>query len=173
MEDHFTKRNRFTRMCIGEAVLALMEGQEFEKIKISDVVKKAGISRMTFYHYYHSNAEALKDYLDEIIMEYLQVSEHTEGIGRFHEKQHILFSLEFFDRYAALFLKLVKAKLYSLIIDAVNEFMLEQISPSYDGSVYELYYYGGALLNIFIKWEENGKKETAEEIAEILSVAVR
>lgn len=86
LEKHFTKRNRFTRMCIGEAVLALMEGIEFEKIKISDVVKKAGISRMTFYHYYYSNAEALKDYLDEIIMEYLQISEKTQEIGKFMTK---------------------------------------------------------------------------------------
>lgn len=58
-------------------------------------------------------------------------------------------------------------------MDAVNEYMLEQINTYYDGSVYELYYYGGALLNTFIKWEENGKRETAEEIAEVLSISLR
>ena len=38
----------------------------------------------------------------------------------------------------------------------------------YTGSVYDLYFYSGAMLNIFIKWEENGKKETPEKLAGII-----
>lgn len=32
--------------------------------------------------------------------------------------------------------------------------MLMHMNYDYDGSVYELYCYAGALLNMFIKWEE-------------------
>ena len=49
----FTKRNRFTRQCIGEAILSLTHRKGFESITISDNVKKAGVSRMTFYHNFH------------------------------------------------------------------------------------------------------------------------
>ena len=41
--------------------------------------------------------------------------------------------------------------------------------PIYPRSVYRLYYYSGALLNTFLKWEENGKQESTEEIAEIIA----
>ena len=41
-------------MCIGEAVFALMDKKEYEKIKVSDIVKRAGVSRVTFYHYYET-----------------------------------------------------------------------------------------------------------------------
>ena len=51
---NFTKRNRFTRQCIGESIIALMGNKAFEDITISDIVKKAGVSRMTFYHYFLS-----------------------------------------------------------------------------------------------------------------------
>ena len=48
---NFTKRNKFTRMCIGEATVNLMKEKTFDKIKILDIVRKAGVSRMTFYKY--------------------------------------------------------------------------------------------------------------------------
>ena len=41
------KRTRFTRMCIGEAVFALMDKKEYEKIKVSDIVKSKGMMPMT------------------------------------------------------------------------------------------------------------------------------
>ena len=63
-----TRRSRFTRMCIGEAIIDLMKNTDYESIKISDIAKRSGISRMTFYHYYDSKSAALTDYLDEIIL---------------------------------------------------------------------------------------------------------
>ena len=49
-----TQRNRFTRMCIGEAIVELMKRDSLDKITVSQIAKKAGISRMTYYHYYDS-----------------------------------------------------------------------------------------------------------------------
>lgn len=167
-----TKRNRFTRMCIGEALINLMEQHDYDSIKISDIVAKAGISRMTYYNYYHSKTDILEDYLQEIVAEYLHSSntpEVKDKIGGFQDYEHVLHALNFFDQYAAFFLTLVHAGLYSIIIDAVNRFMEEQVLPVYPRSVYRLYYYSGALLNTFLKWEENGKQESIEEIAEIVA----
>lgn len=173
-----TSRNRFTRMCIGEAVIALMQERSFDEIKISDIVAKAGVSRMTYYHYYDSKTDILRDYLQEIIATYLRKvgvfsnpdkKTPKKDTGAFQSYPHILLSLLFLDQYASFFLTLTEAGLYSIIIDAINDFMTTQILPNYQGSIYELYYYSGALLNTFIRWENNGKKETAEEIATIIS----
>ena len=167
-----TKRNRFTRMCIGEALISLMEQKDYDSIKISDIVAKAGISRMTYYNYYHSKNEIIEDYLQEVVAKYLRSAADEEAqnkIGGFQDYEHILHALNFFDQYSNFFMTLVHAGLYSIIINAVNRFMEEQIMPVYPRSVYRLYYYSGALLNTFLKWEENGKVESAEEIAEIIA----
>ena len=66
------KRTRFTRMCIGEAVFDLMNKKDSEKIKISDIVKRAGVSRMTFYHYYETKEDALTDFFHEIVAGYVR-----------------------------------------------------------------------------------------------------
>lgn len=164
-----TNRNRFTRMCIGEALLSLLKQKDFSEVRVSDIVSRAGISRMTYYNYYHSKNDVLCDYLQEIIHDYILETKTKKDIGTFHEYAHILHCLHFFDHYADFFLTLVHADLYSIIINAINDYMVTQIFPSYQGSIYELYYYSGALLNTFIRWIDTGKQESAETMAEIIA----
>lgn len=163
-----SEKNRFTRMCIGEAILALMQDRELEKITVLDIARKSGISRMTYYRYYASKTEALQDYLEEMIAEYLRENEKRPPEENFHDFSHILFSLTFFDRYASFFLTMAHAGLYSIMIDAINRFMEEQIPSRYPNYEYALFYYAGALLNIFIKWEEDNHRLSAEELTHII-----
>ena len=58
--------------------------------------------------------------------------------------------------------------LYAILIDAVNEYMMKNILPQKKLHMYELYAYAGGLLNSFLKWEENGKKESARNVAEMI-----
>ena len=52
----YIKRTRFTPDVSGSCAV-LMDKKEYEKIKISDIVKTAGVSRMTFYHYYETKGK--------------------------------------------------------------------------------------------------------------------
>ena len=79
----------------------------------------------------------------------------------------------YFDRYASFILKLVDARLYYIVIEAMNAYMKNRIMPRYKIPVYELYFYGGALLNVFVMWELNGKKESPEEIAGMVAGSIR
>lgn len=161
-----TKRNRFTRMCIGESLVLLMKSNTFDSITVSMLVKKAGISRMTFYHYYHDKRDVLSNYLSEIIRTY--IVESSKSGNKFHDYNNILFTLNYFDQYSDLLICLRNAGMYSLIIDALNEYMEKYIIPHKKNEEYRIYYYAGALLNVFLKWESDGKQEPAESIADIL-----
>lgn len=165
---NFTKRNRFTRQCIGESVIALMKVKDYQDITISDIVKKAGVSRMTFYHYFDSKTDALNNYLHEIIESYLEECSRSVGTDSFYDDIHIRHAFLFFDQYADFFLTLARAGLHSLMIHAINDYMTKLIAPVYPHSVYELYYYGGAILNVFLKWEADGKKESVDEIVTVI-----
>lgn len=165
---NFTKRNRFTRQCIGESIIALMQTKLFEDITISDIVKKAGVSRMTFYHYFQSKTEALNSYLHEIIELYLEECNRSIGIETFYDAAHIRHAFLFFDQYAIFFLTLVNANLHSLMLHAIDEYLTKLVAPVYPRSAYELHYYGGALLNVFLKWEAGGKQESVDEIVQVI-----
>ncbi|MCR4903381.1 MAG: TetR/AcrR family transcriptional regulator, partial [Butyrivibrio sp.] len=146
------QKSEFTRRCIGEAVLLLMENTEFNRLKISDIAKKAGVSRTTFYQYYTSPYSVLTDYLNIILSEYILSSENFSN-NQYFDHEHIIFSFNFFDKYSYYFLTLTKHKLHSIMFEEINRFVLNHILPEKDIALYQLYAYAGALLNTFIQWE--------------------
>ena len=73
MQNILLEKTKFTRMCITEAIISLMKNTEFSKIRISAVVKKAGVSRMTFYNYDDSLYSALTDSLNILINQYASI----------------------------------------------------------------------------------------------------
>ncbi len=165
---NYTKRNRFTRQCIGESVIALMKDKDFSEITISDIAKKAGVSRMTFYHYFNTKTDVLNNYLHEIIDSYIEECSRSIGIDTFYDAVHVRHVFLFFDQYAEFFLTLAKANLHGMMINAINNYTEKLIAPVYPRSAYELYYYGGALLNVFLNWEMNGKQEPVDEIVQVV-----
>lgn len=170
MAIHFHKNTRtsFTRKCIAEAVIDLMQKDNFNDIRISAVTRRAGVSRKTFYNYFDSLCSALTNYLQEIISEYIAESNANPDNGHFLEKSHILFALNFFDRYSLFFKTLDKHNMHWLLLDGINQFMTDFYSHNINYSIYQMYCYAGGLLNAFLHWEKNNKSEPPEEIARII-----
>lgn len=164
-----TERSRFTRMCIGESIIELMSANGLDGLSVSAIAKKAGVSRMTFYYYYTDITDALTDCMKEIIASYLEARKNTPGLGNFQKYSHLVFSLKFFDQYENFFLTMSKNHLHSILMDGINAFMISYLPKEESQSLYDIYFYAGGLLNTFLKWEENGKKETAEDVAKIIS----
>ena len=162
------KKTEFTRMCIAEAIIHMLQTEELSKIRISALVQTAGVSRMTFYNYYHSITDALEDYVRILVFLFLDECEKTEGIGSFLDYEHILFALKFFDRYDRYFITMAENDLHGILLNSVNHFMLDQLSKGLPYSSYEMYCYAGGLLNAFLMWEQSEKKESAEDIAAFL-----
>ncbi len=164
-----SKKTQFTRMCIAQAIIECLMRDEFEKISVTDIVKKAGVARMTFYKHYARPYDALIDYLNMLIEEY--VKERSSRNYSFDiQYEHILHALQYFDQYKDFFLILKKRNLYGIMIDGVNHFIETYILSDKGGSAYERYFYTGGLLNTFIQWEESGKNESPEKVARSLEV---
>ncbi len=168
IKTELNQRTAATRIAIGEAILAELQETEYTRIKVSDVIKKAGVSRMTFYRYYENIYDALCDYLGIIVNGYMIESGAQNDPVVYMQLDHIEAALLYFDRYRHYFLILNAHGLYSILIDSVNEFMIKNIFPQKKLHMYELYAYAGALLNSFLKWEEDGKRETARNVAAMI-----
>lgn len=165
---NFTARNQYSRMCIAKTLIQLMKSKELDDITITELVKKANVSRMTFYKYYKSKKEVLSDYMYEIVNEYIKETREREDIGSFPEFKRICHCFEFFKQYSPFMIILINSNMYSVIINAVNDYMDTYVLPTSRYSRYELYYYAGALCNIYIKWLESGMQEAPEEIAKMV-----
>ncbi len=165
IKTNLNSRTVSTRLAIGNAILDELEKKDFTDIKVTDVIRSAGVSRMSFYRYYENLYDALCDYLDIIVTGYMIEGGEIKDPGVFMRLEHIEFSLNYFDRYSRYFLILNRNGLTNVLLDAVNEYMMKNILPQKKLHMYELYAYAGGLLNSFLKWEQDGKLETAHNVA--------
>ena len=101
------KKNTMTKECIFTALLILMEQKTYEEITITDIAKRAGVSRMSYYRLYRS-----KDF-NEIFAELLNEIKNTEGISKYQ------FSLLIFQQAKEnerLLKAVLRAKLYEMVL---------------------------------------------------------
>ena len=115
-ETLYTVKNRFTRMRIGKTLIELMNEMPFKKITMRKIAQSAGISHVTLYNYYDSKESILKNYLDEIISGYLAEKNKLPKNLSFQNYEHILFSLNYFDKYAAFFKVMYKENFHHILL---------------------------------------------------------
>ena len=59
--------NKFIKECILKSLVSLMKEKEFKDITITEITKKAGVSRMTYYRNYNFKEDILNDYMTTLI----------------------------------------------------------------------------------------------------------
>ena len=69
MNGHQKQKEQSVRM-IEEALFKLMEEKNYTQITVSEVAKRADISRRTFYRFYKERDEVLRCYLGKLCQEY-------------------------------------------------------------------------------------------------------
>jgi AcrR family transcriptional regulator len=70
-----TKRNRQAIRSINalqDALLSLLGEQPYEKISITDISKRSGLTRSTFYAHFDTKDELLENILDEILDQFFE-----------------------------------------------------------------------------------------------------
>ena len=160
-----------TKESIFQALMILMKKKDYNDITVTEITKKAGVSRMAYYRNYESKEDILTTYLDDLFQDYLQSV--LKNIGPDMSELYIGFFKYF--RSQEDFLKMIiKANLNSLLLKKFDEYMefilnmvFLQIEPS-TVNKYELHYAAGGIYKVLIEWVRGGMKESDKEMADII-----
>ena len=159
--------NKLAKECIVTALIELMKVQDYNSITITDLAKKAGVSRMAYYRNYTSKEDIINKFADDV------------GAS-IHEKLSLLMpKADVFDYYYELFSQL--GDYSDLVLTAydggLGELIHSQITknmaltfPPLGNSAADLYrhvYLAGAFYNIFIEWLRGGRRESVSEMAQL------
>lgn len=159
------KSNKFIKNCIVEALLSLMEEKDFKDISITEITKKAGVSRMYYYRNYYNKEDILNDYMTELIEEYHLRRKNKENSAYLL----MLCAFEYFKEHKDFIIALEKSNLSNIIQNKINDYM-GIFYPDHKEEIvsqYRLYILSGALYNTCKMWLLSGAKETPEELAKI------
>ena len=70
--------NKFIKECIVKSLVSLMKEKEFKNISITEITKKAGVSRMAYYRNYNFKEDILNDYMTTLIEDYKNKREENK-----------------------------------------------------------------------------------------------
>lgn len=162
--------NRLTREAIYTALVLLMKEQSFDKISITDIVRRAGVSRTAYYSNYSSKQEILDDLIDSLIFEInqklLPYTDERTGKAK-HPRNFIKTMLEVFYQQRNIYKILFDAHFNYIILDRLNDSMLSHVQDKSEENIYRIYFNAGALYNVFCKWIQSDMSQTIDEMTEI------
>ncbi len=166
-----TKRNKtnlFVRDCISNALFQLLQKELLDSITITDIIKKAGVSRMGFYRNYQSKEDVLMQYMQDIFVETLKDIQSHRSLN-FSIHNIMVTTLENFKKYADKMYILLNQGLDHLIYDCYCRAFLSLIPRQNPTPIREYSYqlFLGELFHLEMTWLRNGMKETPEQLATI------
>ncbi len=168
-------RVKYTREWTFEALHKLLETKEYEKIKISEIITKAGISRATFYRNF-SNKDDIVKLKVKMFFEYfyLDIVNYYKHID--HNDETVLISRFFnsIDEEEKLTTTVIKTNLEYLmeqgilqIINMQKDQFYKLVKPNKNIDKYTMEIVASSAWTLLSRWIKTGKQESALELVDI------
>lgn len=157
--------NAFTKQCIESALISLMSEKSFDAISITDITRRAGVSRTAYYRNYTSKEDILSGFMQNI--------NHTIGdiLKRYNAitetKQSWLALLEAVRSFAPQYKLLLEAGFGEKLIIEYAATMNETTQDGDWNRYYSNMYWAGAIYSVISAWIRNDMNTPLEQLAEI------
>ncbi|MBQ6206380.1 MAG: TetR/AcrR family transcriptional regulator [Oscillibacter sp.] len=159
------KREGLVSDYITDALLFLMEREDYHNISITDLCKKAGVTRMSFYRNFESKEDILRKWLKDVTEQFLKES----GISYRDDtsRDYIITLFTHLKQYQRICSAIYKAGLSYLLKDEFDRVFLSIHREEYED--YKSYFHAGGIYNVFLLWLIKGCAESPEELADKLT----
>lgn len=165
------QKNTMTRECIFTALLLLMEQKPYEEITITDIAKKAGVSRMSYYRLYKSKDDILVRHFNDAFEGLL---EEIKDMGKINRYQFALLIFQAGKREHRLMEGMFHAKLYEMVLQCFIQYCTYLAEYIFELDVagaetdYWIHETAGRFCLVIFRWMEKGMLESPEEMAEFM-----
>ena len=154
------ERSRFTKDCIVQSLLNLMDEQSFASISIQNIVDSAGVSRMAYYRNFSSKEDILRYHISTVGQQFISQWEKAKPKDF---QEYLLLLFEHLLEQKELGLKLQKAGMLYLSREAFDKTTLAYAKDT--KSFYNLSFFAGGLFNMYEHWMARGCKETPKQLS--------
>lgn len=152
---------------ITTALFSLMEKADYADITITEITRRAGVGRATFYRHFSSKDDIIRKYFA------LQIPRHIAMFPyrprRKEECYDIVFSIfSSFKEYKPTMQLILKAGLESIYLDFLNEEFAAMFERQFsEHGSYAAFYFAGSLYNVCIQWLRRDCAESPKELTDI------
>jgi AcrR family transcriptional regulator len=165
-------QNQFAKECIFTALMQLMEATSFSDISITEITRKAGVSRMAYYRNYGSKEDIIIQYLNALFQVYL---EEIRSYGQVDVFQFAYRYFAYFRKHEVLIKNLLRSNLWNLLLERFDTYLHSIVAgllthniTSPELKAYEVHFLAGGLYKILIEWVQNDMAQSDEEMAALI-----
>lgn len=162
--------NLFVRECMATALIQLLKEKPLSAVSVSELTKRAGVSRMAYYRNYQSKEDIFSSYLMDIVNDYRRDAKLLSSHGDYSDMEHLIHCFTYFEKHQNFLSVLFQSGLSHIFLSTVSNYITETWQKPEDGieHFYTLQAFAGSLYNVYLTWSVTGAKETPEEMARIL-----
>lgn len=168
-------RVKYTREWTFEALYKLLETTEYEKINITEIIKKAGISRATFYRNFRNKDDIVKLKVKMFFQRfYTEVYSHYKEADHLNETYLINSFFKSIDEEEKLVSTVIKTNLEYLmehgilqVINIQKDRFYKLVKPNKNADKYTMEIVASSAWTLVSKWIKTGKKESASQLVDI------
>ena len=165
-------QNRITKESIFTSLMILMEQKNFHEISITEIAKKAGVSRMAFYRNYNLMEDIIISHLDEFFEEYSKQILSREKINNY---EIVCLYFAYFRKHERLINNLNNSNSTNLILERCTGFLhllfqdiMFMRSCTSEEDRYCIEFLAGGFYKVLIEWAKSGMKESDDDMAKIV-----
>lgn len=165
--DRRKEENIRVRTNITNALFDLLQRKSFSDITITEIIRKSGVARASFYRNYTSKEDVLMKLISGILEQFREEADYN--LEDYMSYRHVLRCFVYFKKYERYVLDLYQSGFGIFLLEELNHFheSIAGVMKVHSLSRYQLYMYIGALYNTAIVWLQSEEQEPAEEIARI------
>jgi AcrR family transcriptional regulator len=166
--------NLRARKAITDVFFILLAKKPFSNITITDIIKKSGVARSTYYHNFYNKEEIIDNYIRTIYEKLLASknvnTEHGLPTTFTLEKfiSGLKFSFQELSKNKERILLIYSNGFSNMIQKMLNEHAKQTIGNFTTENHYQVYFIAGAMQNVLLEWLESGANESPEEMADFV-----
>ncbi|MWV61603.1 TetR family transcriptional regulator [Helicobacter saguini] len=190
LQQNNAESKSLVKKCLQDSLLELMQTKKFESISITDIARRAGVSRNAYYRNYDSKEAILEELLQKIVIE--SSSEMAKFDPILETKQTWIALLNITKKYYKEYKMLINAGLSQAIQDTFVKNLHKNTMRDFSQSLHNLdskklgnmeffnnkssnksaifysnHYYIGGICSTLFAWIQNDMNENVETIANI------
>jgi len=159
------EENAITRACMERSLVLLMRDQPFERISITDICRKAGVSRTAYYRNYASKEEILASRIRAIASMLSDAMRGYDAVTQTRESWEAL--LGAVSGMAEEYRLLLDAGFCGMMAQEFAAAMNEGVAEDDTVARYANVYWAGAISSVVAEWVRSDMAVPAAQVAQV------
>lgn len=164
------RANQLAKEYMVIALMQLLDEKPLSSISVSELTRKAGVSRMTYYRNYNRKEDIFISYLEDIMTDYYEDFKELPQKGMYYDYKNLLHCFCYFKEHKDFISSVFQCGMGHILLQGLSDYILEIWHNRKEDKeeYYTLQAFAGSLYHVYISWLVNEVDQTPEEMAGIL-----